>query len=59
MEKGTITIDRQMNYQKGLIKLVPLKTRSAKRTIYMCSKLKNYFAELIKQQEKEKEELKN
>lgn len=57
MEKGTITIDRQMSYQKGIIKLVPLKTRSAKRTIYMCSKLKNYFAELIKQQETDRQEL--
>ncbi len=37
---GTILIDRQMQYQNGLIKLVPLKTRNAKRTIYMCNKLK-------------------
>jgi len=51
IENGTITIDRQMSYQNGLIKLVPLKTRCAKRTIYMCSKLKNYFVELMKQQE--------
>lgn len=44
--QGTITIDRQMQYQNGLIKLVPLKTHNAKRTIYMCDKLKVYFQEL-------------
>lgn len=43
---GTILIDRQMQYQNGLIKLVPLKTRNAKHTIYMCDKLKVYFQEL-------------
>ena len=57
IENGTITIDRQMSYQNGLIKLVPLKTRCAKRTIYMCSKLKNYFVELMKQQEVDKQKL--
>ena len=46
-----------MSYQNGLIKLVPLKTRCAKRTIYMCSKLKNYFVELMKQQEIDRQEL--
>ena len=34
IENGTITIDRQMQYQEGLIKLVPLKTRNARRTLY-------------------------
>jgi integrase len=43
VNNGTITIDRQMQYQDGLIKLVPLKTRNAKRTIYMCDKLKVYM----------------
>ncbi len=46
IEKGTITIDRQMQYQDGLIKLVPLKTRNAKRTIYMSKPLKEYFVKL-------------
>lgn len=41
--KGTITIDRQMQYQDGLIKLVPVKTRNAKRTIYMSDKLKAFL----------------
>jgi integrase len=46
IENGTILIDRQMQYQDGIIKLVPLKTRNAKRTIVMCDKLKVYFQEL-------------
>lgn len=35
LKNGYITIDRQMQYQEGLIKLVPLKTRNAKRKVYM------------------------
>lgn len=50
IENGIITIDRQMQYQEGLIKLVSLKTRNARRKIYMCSKLKDYFEKLIQQQ---------
>lgn len=46
LEAGTITIDRQMQYQNGLIKLVPVKTRSGRRTIYLCDKLKVYLQEL-------------
>jgi integrase len=42
-KRGTITIDRQMQYQEGLIKLVSLKTRNARRTVYMSRKLKEYF----------------
>ena len=57
LKNGTITIDRQMQYQNGMIKLVPLKTRNAKRKIYMCSKLKEYFTNLMQQQEKYKTEL--
>lgn len=57
LEKGTITIDRQMQYQNGLIKLVSLKTRNAKRTIYMSNKLKNYLLTLKRQQEIYKQEL--
>ncbi len=48
-ERGTITIDRQMQYQEGLIKLVSLKTRNARRTVYMSQKLKEYFI-LLEQQ---------
>ena len=46
LEHGTITIDRQMQYQDGLIKLVPLKTRNARRTVYLSQKLKEYFIRL-------------
>ena len=53
LEAGTITIDRQMQYQESLIKLVPLKTRNARRTIYMCDKLKAYFQELAQQRSKD------
>ena len=43
LERGTIVIDRQMQYQEGVIKLVSLKTRNARRTVYMSQKLKEYF----------------
>lgn len=46
LEKGTILIDRQMQYQDGLVKLVPLKTRHARRTIYMNSTLQVYLSSL-------------
>lgn len=42
-ENNVIKIERQMQYQDGLIKLVPLKTRNAKRTIVMCERLKDYL----------------
>jgi len=46
LERGTITIDRQMQYQDGLIKLVPLKTRNARRVVYLSQKVKEYFIRL-------------
>ena len=46
LQRGTITIDRQMQYQEGLIKLVSLKTRNARRTVYMSAKLKEYLRNL-------------
>ena len=46
LEEGTILIDRQMQYQDGLIKLVSLKTRNAKRTVMMNDQLKVYFQKL-------------
>lgn len=49
IEGGTIFIDRQMQYQEGLIKLVPLKTRNARRTVYMNERLKAYFTRLAEQ----------
>lgn len=52
VERGTLTIDRQMQYQEGLIGLVSLKTRNARRTVYMSEKLKAHFS-LLTQQRKE------
>lgn len=57
IEKGIITIDRQMQYQTGLIRLVSLKTRNARRTIYMSKKLKEYFLALKKENELQAENL--
>ena len=51
LKNGTILIDRQMQYQNGLIKLVPLKTRNARRILYMPDKLKNYFIQLKEQRD--------
>lgn len=45
-EHNSIRIERQMQYQEGLIKLSPLKTRNARRTVYMNSKLKDYLLTL-------------
>lgn len=49
LDEGSILIDRQMQYQNGLIKLVPLKTRNAKRTIMMNDSLKVYFQKLAQE----------
>lgn len=49
LEDGTILIDRQMQYQDGLIKLVSLKTRNAKRTVMMNDRLKVYFQKLAQE----------
>lgn len=57
VESGTIIIDRQMQYQEGLIKLVSLKTRNAKRTIYMNSVLKEYFMRLLELKERAEQNL--
>lgn len=49
LEKGTILIDRQMQYQDGLIKLVAPKTLNSKRTVYMCTALKLHLMKLAQQ----------
>ncbi len=46
IERGTITVEQQMQYQEGLIKLVPPKTRNARRTLYMSERLREYFTRL-------------
>ena len=42
-DNDCIHIEQQMQYQEGLITLSPLKTRNAKRTLYMNSKLKKHL----------------
>ena len=51
LENGTIRIEQQMAYQNGLIKLAPLKTRNARRTIYLCDKIKDHLTMLDKQRQ--------
>lgn len=46
LEAGTMRIERQMQYQEGVIKLVSLKTRNAKRTMYLAPPLKEYLKRL-------------
>ena len=43
LEKGTIRIDQQEQYQDGIIKLVPLKTRNARRTVYLPEKVREHL----------------
>lgn len=56
IEAGTITIDRQMQYQEGLIKLVAPKTHNSKRTLYMCAALKEHFTRLAAQRQEDEAE---
>ena len=42
-DNNCIHIEQQMQYQEGLITLSLLKTRNAKRTLYMNSRLKNHL----------------
>ena len=43
---NTIKIHAQMQYQKGVIKLVSVKTRNGNRTIYMATPLQEYLSSL-------------
>lgn len=45
-EQGVIKIDRQMQYQNGVIKLVSLKTRNSRREIIMSDALKEYLLQI-------------
>ena len=56
LKKGTISIEQQMQYQNGLIKLVPLKTRNARRTIYLCEKMKDYLSRIYEMRKQYEEE---
>ena len=56
LENGTLTIDRQMQYQEGLIKLLAPKTRNSRRTIHMCDVMWEHMKErYARRQEEEKE----
>lgn len=52
LENGIIKIDRQMQYQNGVIKLVSLKTRNARREIIMASPLREYLTQVRKRVDK-------
>lgn len=54
--EGSILIDRQMQYQNGLIKLVPVKTRNAKRKIYLSKAAISYLENIKEQHEKAERE---
>ena len=43
LERGTIRIEQQEQYQDGIIKLVPLKTRNARRTVYLPEKVRRHL----------------
>lgn len=51
-KQGIIKIDRQMQYQDGIIKLVSLKTRNAKRDIIMATPLNKYLMKLKEHRDK-------
>ena len=45
-DNDCIHIEQQMQYENGLITLAPLKTKNAKRRLYMNSRLKAYLLAL-------------
>ena len=53
LDAGTILIDRQMQYQEGLIKLIGPKTVNSKRTIIMCEPLKRHLQEKKRQRDED------
>lgn len=50
-ENRCIHVERQMQYQEGIIKLVPLKTKNAYRTVYMNDVLYDYLKQQKEQME--------
>lgn len=50
-DNNIIHIEYQMQYHEGLIKLLPLKTRNARRSVYMNSKLKAHLLKVKKEVE--------
>lgn len=57
LKAGTILIDRQMQYQNGLIKLTSPKTLNSKRTIYMSETLKAHLQQRFQEYQKNKVQL--
>lgn len=53
LENGTLCIDRQMQYQEGVVKLVAPKTRNSKRTIYLNDFMKAYFQKIADQKKED------
>ena len=53
LSEGTIFIDRQMQYQESLIKLVGPKTINSKRTIIMCEVLKCHLQQKKRQRDED------
>ena len=53
LESKTIYIDRQMQYQEGLIKLVPPKTRNAKRYMQLNDILLAHLTKLAEQRKED------
>ncbi len=51
LENGTIFIDRQQQYQNGYLKMMLPKTRNARRTIYLCDKMKEHLKQKKMQME--------
>lgn len=51
LENGIITVEKQMKTEDGIVKLKPLKTKNAKRKVYMHSELQQYLDNLRKQME--------
>ena len=56
LENGTIIIDRQMQYQDGLIKLVSPKTRNSKRTIFLCPTLQEHLKKKFQQRAEDEQQ---
>ena len=50
-DNNLIHIEHQMQYHEGLIKLLPLKTRNARRSVYINSKLKTHLLKVKKEVE--------
>lgn len=56
LENGTITIDRQMQYQEGVIKLIAPKTRNSRRTLHMSDVLWEHMKKRAAERETEERE---